>query len=239
MNAYRVVWSVICGALGVVGTAVASAWSIPASLLLFVVCGGAIGAMVMKLLPDAKGTNLPTQYRRHKMATSSVLGGGGTVAFIGLVMLLGARGAFLLLTLIAGGSPYAIHYGLNRLVRHARSSDPSSDPARPATRDSDREPTDRAATPQLARLLSDDGLCMAWRASISALERANSPSQRLRVVQERGAYLDELERRNAQGLAAWLASGARAAGDPSRFVRGQPPSHSTIDWDHMIRGTDT
>lgn len=50
------------------------------------------------------------------------------------------------------------------------------------------------------------------------LEHEHSPETHLRVVQQRQLYLDELERRNPAGLAAWLASGARAAGDPTRFI---------------------
>ena len=38
------------------------------------------------------------------------------------------------------------------------------------------------------------------------------------------------------GLAAWLASGARAAGDPTRFVLGDRSAASTsIDWDALIQ----
>jgi hypothetical protein len=87
--------------------------------------------------------------------------------------------------------------------------------------------------------LSDDALCLAWRASFSALQRADSPSQRLSIVDERRAYLDEIERRNARGMAAWLASGARAAGDPSRFVlEDGPASRHPIDWDDLLHDTD-
>lgn len=42
-----------------------------------------------------------------------------------------------------------------------------------------------------------------------------------RLAQARRTYLDELERRCPAGFVAWLASGARAAGDPRRHL-GQP-----------------
>jgi hypothetical protein len=48
-------------------------------------------------------------------------------------------------------------------------------------------------------------------------------------------YLDELERRNPDGLMAWLASGARAAADPSRYVLENPTRRRSIDWDELIR----
>ena len=62
-------------------------------------------------------------------------------------------------------------------------------------------------------------LCQAWRSSYVALERA-MPDSRLRVVEIRAIYLDELERRAGPAMQAWLRSRPRAAGDPSRWVTG-------------------
>ncbi len=67
-------------------------------------------------------------------------------------------------------------------------------------------------------LMDDADLCQAWRSSYVALERARSVESRLRVVSIRAIYLDELERRAGAGFQAWIGSGARAAGDPSRYV---------------------
>ncbi|WP_406047119.1 hypothetical protein [Kribbella sp. NBC_00889] len=62
---------------------------------------------------------------------------------------------------------------------------------------------------------------------------------RLRIVDERRAYLDEIERRSAHGMAAWLASGPRAAGDPTRFVLGDGAAgRARIDWDDLLHDTD-
>jgi hypothetical protein len=61
----------------------------------------------------------------------------------------------------------------------------------------------------------------------------------LSIVEARRDYIDELERRSPHGLMAWLASGARAAGDPSRFiVDGSGTGRSVIDWDSLIHGPD-
>jgi len=94
--------------------------------------------------------------------------------------------------------------------------------------------------PQVAPgALSDEALCRAWRASFSALQKASSPTQRFRIVDERRAYLDEIERRTVHGMAAWLASGPRAAGDPSRFVLGDGAAgRARIDWDDLLQDTD-
>ncbi len=93
-----------------------------------------------------------------------------------------------------------------------------------------REQWRRAARPHSARApdpptrhslvsLDDDALCLAWRRSYRRLETARSALERLSVVEQRQDYLDELQRRFPEGLASWLASGARASGDPRPYLR--------------------
>ena len=150
----------------------------------------------------------------------------------------------------AGGSPYAIRHCVRWLSEHGHLASPAPRPALPDPAErsprSARPPiswepsrTSRAEPHVAPDALSDDALCLAWRASFSALQRAGSPTQRLRIVDERRAYLDEIERRTAHGMAAWLASGARAAGDPSRFVLGDSAAgRAPIDWDDLLHDTD-
>ncbi|QWF77925.1 hypothetical protein [Amycolatopsis sp. CA-230715] len=66
--------------------------------------------------------------------------------------------------------------------------------------------------------LSDDDLCLAWRRSYFELQKAGDENTRYSVVVRRQEYLDELDRRNHKGFARWLASGARAGGDPHRYL---------------------
>ena len=49
-------------------------------------------------------------------------------------------------------------------------------------------------------------------------------------------YLDELERRNASGFAAWLASGPQAAGDPLPYLTADHIDVQAVDWDELTRG---
>jgi hypothetical protein len=74
-----------------------------------------------------------------------------------------------------------------------------------------------APAPELSSL-GDEALCLAWRRSFRLLETATSAAERLTVVKKRQQYLDELQRRSPEGLAAWLASGARASGNPLPYV---------------------
>ncbi|MGY4768734.1 hypothetical protein ACXC9Q_17625 [Kribbella sp. CWNU-51] len=61
-------------------------------------------------------------------------------------------------------------------------------------------------------------LCRQWQESYEALRVATTAAARLRIVEARQHYLDELERRDPIGLTAWLGASASAAGDPSRFL---------------------
>ena len=62
----------------------------------------------------------------------------------------------------------------------------------------------------------------------AALRSATTLAARLRIVQIRQRCLDALERRDADGLNAWLASNASAAGDPGPFFArsNQPPGET-------------
>ena len=48
-------------------------------------------------------------------------------------------------------------------------------------------------------------------------------------------YLDELERRNASGFAAWLASGPEAAEDPLPYLTRDHIDTPAVDWDELTR----
>ncbi|MEV0283216.1 hypothetical protein AB0H36_03760 [Kribbella sp. NPDC050820] len=74
--------------------------------------------------------------------------------------------------------------------------------------------------------LSDEELCLAWRRSFLLLEAARSAQARLTVVEERQRYLDELYRRSPDGVAAWLAAGALASGNPLPYVGDDDDRHT-------------
>lgn len=79
-----------------------------------------------------------------------------------------------------------------------------------------------AALPPPARPvaeLSTDELCTAWRRSYCRLLVTPDVPARRHLVQRRQDYLDEIERRDRSGFLRWLASGARAGGDPGHAFR--------------------
>lgn len=168
------------------------------------------------------------------------------VATIGWCILMGLAGLFLVL-LVAAFSPPAVrvahrfatwmHRGNPaepdpRPDPPARTRTVSPKPARPAVVLDDMPVVSCSSRP--AESMDDEELCWAWRVSYVALQHATSPAARLRAVQTRQEYLDELERRNPEGLTAWLYSGARAAGDPRRYIvegKTLPRTRSTRELD--------
>jgi hypothetical protein len=63
------------------------------------------------------------------------------------------------------------------------------------------------------------GLCQAWVSTGDQLRRSLAPDTHLRLATARQLYLDELERRDPDGVSAWLESDrVSAAGDPHRFL---------------------
>ena len=71
--------------------------------------------------------------------------------------------------------------------------------------------------------LDDRQLCRLWRQSFWALRQPPPPGTALRLVALREACLDELERRDAPALRAWLDNGARASGGPEKYLTHPPP----------------
>jgi hypothetical protein len=241
MRAYRVAWLGFCGVVGVAGALAAFTWSLATVALLFVLTALTGGTAAMIALTPADNTTIDRD-RWPLVATSAVVAGAGSVAFIGLGTLLGAPMAMLVLVLTVGGSPYVARRWIGWLRDHEQPpvpENPGEPESMPISVAAVRELESVDAPEVEAGELSDDALCLAWRASFSALERAESHAERLRIVEARHTYLDELERRNPPGVAAWLASGARAAGNPTKFVLGDGTSNrATIDWDGLIQGTD-
>ena len=66
---------------------------------------------------------------------------------------------------------------------------------------------------------TDEELCWAWRRSFARLVNATELEVVARLAEQRRGYLDELEHRHPARFAAWISSGARAAGDPTPFFR--------------------
>jgi hypothetical protein len=196
------VWSVV----GVVGTAL--------SLIVLSWC--------LLLVIGVKGR------RRNQVALSV---GAGTTGAAGLVAAAGLAGVVLLL-LVGATSPLVRFLG-----RSSRRTDlPGASPSDPTPGLGTRplsgfvqgeshgsagrlaELSKRLPRPDRLDDLDDPALCLAWRQSFVSLAASKDVGSVLELVELRERYLEELTRRHPDEIARWLASGARAAGNPMRFL---------------------
>ena len=130
----------------------------------------------------------------------------------------------LLIVLTAGISSPAV---VRRAIRSARQSPPGTSVADARNPSSvSPQPEDEGADSRLTQPealgplkgLDDWQLCRLWRESFWILHEPASPVTVLRLVALREACLDELERRDAAALHAWLESGARASSGPEKYM---------------------
>jgi hypothetical protein len=137
------------------------------------------------------------------------------------VSILGLVGLFLFSAALGWATLAA--YVATTLLRFGKARPPA--PAPRAVEDTGR-PAPAPHTKQSASATTDDALhkmtdaelCRAWRSSFVALQQARSLHLRFLIVQTRQHLLDEIDARHPAGLQAWLASGARAASGPDRFI---------------------
>ena len=232
MKTYRALWLIVCIPLGVIGAAVGVIVSPAAVASLFIVVGF-VGALPTFCLVDA-------YWKRGRVGRLRLLAGGALVAgtgvgaFVGYASLLGP-GVLLLATLVLAGSPYAAQ-ACGRWFRSLRT---------PSTAQLDAVAQALAyASPEFVQFLApglrdltDQQLCKRWRTSYQASQRQQSSAVKLVAdVAERQMFLDELERRNSVGFAAWLAAGPEAAEDPLPYLNGNRVGAPAVDWDELTRG---
>jgi hypothetical protein len=66
--------------------------------------------------------------------------------------------------------------------------------------------------------LTTSELCALWRKSSAGLRAAPTTAARLEVVAARAELLDELERREPEAMAEWIAAGALEPEGPSVYL---------------------
>ena len=153
-----------------------------------------------------------------RLTRHAVEAGLALPAAVGLIGVLGVSGLVVTL-LVAVAHPNLCVFA--RLLS-TRADGVETSPSTPPWDDLS-SPVWHPETPEQLRELADDELCLAWRRSFVALNAARSTADRLRVVEQRQRYLDELHRRSPAALTSWLVSGARAPSNPLPYLRAHPP----------------
>jgi hypothetical protein len=197
---------VIAGVFGAVGVVASSSGAVVGWGFLAAMIG--VGTSMAATSPPARYANLV----RVTPARAGIIAGAGSftacVAIVGMVTLLGAASVPLLIGFAASGA---------WLCRRLRLSTRATvDRVTPSV-EKDVPPATQVYVIHLGDL-PVEALCVAWRRSYVQLQRTSDVSTWNKIVDVRRCLLDEFERRDRQGFARWLASGARAAGDPSRYL---------------------
>jgi hypothetical protein len=189
--AYRYLWSALSGSVCVLGL-LAAVFLVPGNVMLpLLFVATLIGLTAATTAWSRPGeTTIAARSRRAAVVGLTVI--SAIVVCAGCVVLLGAAGPTLLLVL-GVTSPAAVRW-CGRKLGHV--------PGRIRG----------------TGALTTAELCRQWQDSYKSLRDATTAAARLRIVEARQLYLDELERRDPVGLEAWLGKNASAAGDPSRFL---------------------
>jgi hypothetical protein len=231
MSAYRAGWLTTILGVATVGV-IAGAVTSPVDLVVTFTAFAVMGALAVAVrLPDAPRDR---HRRLRRTLAGAGIAGGSAAAVVGLTTLVGP-GALVLAAVLAGGSPWVVD-----AVRHWTRSVP-----RPPEHQVDAVVRTLACSSSglvpfqmvpPAPAKTDEELCRDWCASYRALGATYSGRKFIRIVEERGGYLDELERRNPAGFAAWLASGATAADNPLPYMCLAHVEPLPINWDELIEG---
>lgn len=156
---------------------------------------------------------------------------GALLVFAGIAVISGGTTAFLL---GAGGSVVALCVWLLRSQRSGRPDSPHPTaaefpgsgvaPSRPAPAAawSAAPPAAAARVTEPVTELPTAALGREWLRTTAALAARLEPAARESIVRRRQEALDELERRDPEGFARWLAAGPAPGSDPADFVHGEP-----------------
>jgi hypothetical protein len=220
MSKYRSSWLLAWSTTSLLGVCLALLlWPVGAVVLLFAVA--ATTAALIHLCthgpvdvpePDVPQPDVPEpealRSRLRRVAVRAGAIGVGAVAVVALAAV--APHLMLVLLLLVGAtSPHCVELVRGHLDdRKHRLSGLRPGQARAWS----------ATAASTAQGLTDHDLCHAWCTSFDVLQSTSDVEARARIVCLRQAYLDELERRDPHGLHAWLTSGARATGNPDRYL---------------------
>lgn len=176
------------------------------SLLLIGAFIGSFAAMLKRSVTEDRG--LDTKEAVLEAGRNAAVGAVWAIAAGVLVFTLGGYGwAVIVASLFA----YPLLRWVLRRVRHAA-------PARPGEEASAEGMHPQLSTPPFEKCSTSE-LTAAWGASYELLQAASSPRVKARIAALRGAYLDELERRDRLGVKRWLSSGADPASDARHYFR--------------------
>jgi hypothetical protein len=191
-----------------------------------------LAGLVLTMQVSAEDWSGPSKDHWRRIVQRSAAVAATLVAVWATVTLSPPLGLFLVLAATLSSPPVVGRVRRTLRAGHTgRSASQPTPPQRwPAALDlrgpADSSTTDLADASTAMAALDDRQLCRLWRDSFWDLTAPTNPRALLCVVALREACLDELERRDAAALKAWLDSGARASGGPEKFLKSPGSSEA-------------
>ena len=190
---------VIVLAIGVASATTVLEWGFMVTLVVTMAfIGGTYGALWGEAFPDT----------RHPVVSGIVAGPLCSLGMIGVIHLLGAYGGLLLLV-IAVTSPWVVGPLVRTLGRRREEHRPRVIAPDPRGADFRLQLADLPAS----------ALARAWADTDRDLRQTHSTRRWLVLAEARGLILDEVERRDPEAFAAWLATAPGAGTFPSLHDR--------------------
>jgi hypothetical protein len=233
VSVYRACWLIAAATLH--GAGWWGAFTVSLATVLFLsVAGALLGGSVC-----LARRNSDAAARSQHAAPTVCLAVAGTalsaVAVGGLVGALGGAVGLTLLVVVTATSPTFVAHFRRRLFPLPRSVGRRIDAFVWALAFANPDPS--MGTTLESRPSTDEELCRAWCTTYQALQASTSRRQRLALVQERRAILDELARRNPLAFVAWLVE-ATPGDSPWPYLSVDHFQPTSIDWDELMGGSD-
>jgi hypothetical protein len=214
--------STLTVALGLIGSLLAPVTLRPAQFVSLLLVGAFIGSFAAMLARSvSEDRPLDTPQALAQAGRNAAVGAVWAVAAGVVVFSLGSYGWAVVVA-------SALAYPLVRVVLRGLKGRPTTAQERVALAEGvppavgafpARGERARLSTPPFERCSTAE-LAAAWGASYDLLQATSSPRMKARLVALRGAYLDELERRDRLGVRRWLAFADDPASDTGPFFRG-------------------
>jgi hypothetical protein len=226
MALYQLIWRLFAGAVVAVGI-VLEVLTHPISTVI-ALSALSVGIAVCVGLGMRVGEGeaaVPVRTTFATIAKATMLAIAGLTALVGLSTLGAMTMLFVAAAVVTTSPPFVAKvFGIDVYVE-PRSRGAQAMPEEEQWRFAPPVEMEKPSSMNVAELATTDVEAMEtrelvrdWRRSYVALEQAVDPATKMALVQARQAFLDELERRNPHGLHEWLESGARAAGDPTKYM---------------------
>jgi hypothetical protein len=215
MRDYRRAWRTWWLLFALVGTAGAVlTWPAPVLLLTWIF-GATLGAALITGSRGEDDAAAPFAHVTAREALSAAVSGALVMSGVVGWLAISAVGGIGLVALALVSSPWFLG-----VVRSRTGA--SGPPVRRPGETLDDVIADAESLDELCHRMSTPELCLAWHQTFTLVNHADAPHRQMRVLVLREAFLDELVRRDPDGLDAWICSPVPAHAAPTAFFGGRP-----------------